>query len=401
MKRREALATALVLIMMAGGLVMVGTSFANGEGNLESLAKAFAKDGDVQAFVDGSEGAVNQDLDRDHLFIQLYGGVERLVGRRVVEDAVSDNTVVKLSTGALNFVNPGSTSEPATSAESNAAAFSWLSEELEEAGIPSMFVVAPQKIQQGEDLLPAGVEESGNETADVLLAQLRENGTAALDLRPLFAREGEYPDWFFRTDHHWKPEAAFRAWRELATEFEARYGFKTEESLLDDNNWDTEVLENFFLGSQGKRTGSLYAGVDNFTIYTPLFETDLTYESEHGGFSRTGSFNESVCFPERIAEADWFDGNPYTYYSGGDYATARITNHENPDGPKVVLIRESFSNVLAPFLALSCSELVTVDLRYFTGDLVGSIEQEDPDLVMALYTSSSTGSEQLFQFGQP
>ena len=34
--------------------------------------------------MDGAESAVS-DLDRDHLFIQLCSGVQRLSGRRVVE----------------------------------------------------------------------------------------------------------------------------------------------------------------------------------------------------------------------------------------------------------------------------------------------------------------------------
>ena len=144
--------------------------------------------------------------------------------------------------------------------------------------------------------------------------------------------------------------------------------------------------------------GSLYAGVDDFTIYTPKFETNLTYASTDGGFERTGPFNQSVCFPERVEQMDWFNGNPYTYYSGGDYGMATMTNHNNPNGPRIVLLRESFSCALAPFLALSCSELTTIDLRYFQGDLMETLEALEPDLVMTMYAASSTGLENMFAF---
>ena len=399
MERKNALAAVVIMAMLFGGFGLLATSAIGRDGRFESLARQFAGDKDFPAFAATAESAVNEDLDRDHWFIQLFGGVERLMGRRVISDAVEDNTVVKLSTGALNFVNPGSTSEPAACAESNADAMSWLSARLEEDGIPSMFVVAPQKIQEGMDLLPTGVEESGNETADVVLGALQDDGVHCLDLRPLFASEGEWSDWFFTTDHHWKPEAAFAAWQWLASEMETRYGFSTDDSLTDPANWSVETLEDEFLGSQGKRVGSLYAGVDDFSVYRPLFDTDFTYASEFGGFVREGSFNESLCFPERLG-ADWFEGNPYTYYSGGDYSIATMTDHSNPDGPKVVLVRESFSNALAPFLAISCSELTTIDLRYFEGNLAQEIEGIDPDLVLVLYSSSSTGNETLFRFGQ-
>ena len=85
-------------------------------------------------------------------------------------------------------------------------------------------------------------------------------------------------------------------------------------------------------------------------------------------------------------------------YSGGDYGMATMTNHNNPDGPKVVLLRESFSCALAPFLALSCSELTTIDLRQFQGDLLETIEGLEPDLVMTLYAASTTGLEHMFAF---
>ena len=106
-----------------------------------------------------------------------------------------------------------------------------------------------------------------------------------------------------------------------------------------------------------------------------------------------------MCFPERVAARDWFNGNPYTYYSCGDYGLTTITNHKNPEGPRIVLLRESFSCALAPFLALSCSELVTIDLRHFTGDLLDTVAALEPDLVLTLYTASTTTLDNMFDFG--
>ena len=398
MKRRNTITACLFLLLMAGGFVLLLTSFLGREGSFEALLKTFAKDKDVTAFLAQAETAVNQDLDRDHLFIQLYGGIQRITGRRMVEDAVDENTVVKLSTGALNFVKPDSTAQPAESVEASAAATADLAQALEEQGIPYLFVMAPQKIQRGQDLLPVGMAENGNSTADAFLEELDQSGTSYFDLRPFFESNGIYSGWFFNTDHHWKPEAAFFAWQNLAQLLDHNYGFVTPSYLTDPSNWSTAVLEDFFLGSQGKRVGSLYAGVDDFTIYTPKFETNLTYASTDGGFERTGPFNQSVCFPERVEQMDWFNGNPYTYYSGGDYGMATMTNHNNPNGPKIVLLRESFSCALAPFLALSCSELTTIDLRYYQGDLLETIEGLEPDLVMTMYAASSTGLENMFAF---
>ena len=399
MKRRNTITALLLLLLTAAGLTLVLTAFVGGEGKLEGLLKSAVRERDPGAVLSKAESAVNSDLDRDHLFIQLYGGVQRLSGRRMIQDMVAGNTVAKLSTGALNFVNLGTAGQVDQEAVGRRAqATAELAAKLEVRGIHYLYIAAPQKIQRGAELLPRGLEESGNATCDAYLAELDRLGVDYLDLRPVFESNGIYSNWFFRTDHHWKPEAAFFAWQYLSGELDLRYGYETPSILTNPNNWSTRVLDDFFLGSQGKRVGSLYAGVDDFTIYTPKFDTNLTYTNSDGSFDRSGPFAQSVCFPERVEERDWFNGNPYTYYSGGDYAMATMVNHNNPKGPKVVLLRESFSCALAPFLALSCSELTTIDLRYFSGDLMDTIRELEPDLVLTLYTASSTGLDNMFNF---
>lgn len=398
MKHRYTVTALLFLLLLAGGFVMLVTSFFGREGSFEALLKTFVQDKNVPAFLDQAESAVNEDLDRDHLFIQLYGGVQRVSGRRLIQDMVEGNSVAKLSTGALNFVALGTLSQPGEDVKARARNTAVFADALEEEGIPFLYVAAPQKIQRGIQLLPEGLKENGNAYCDAYLAELEQLGVDFFDLRPLFESNGIYSSWFFNTDHHWKPEAAFFAWQHLAKLMDDSYGFVTPSRFTDPSNWNKTVLEDYFLGSQGKRVGSLYGGVDDFTIYTPKFDTELTYASQTGGFERSGPFNQSVCFPERVAERDWFGGNPYTYYSGGDYSLATMTNYKNPNGPKIVLLRESFSCALAPFLALSCSELTTIDLRTFSGDMMETIREIDPDLVITLYTASTTGLDNMFEF---
>ena len=398
MRRRNTITAVVFLLAVAAGFVLLLTSFFGGEGKFETLLKSFVRERDVMAFVDGAESAVNQDLDREHWFIQLYGGVQRLSGRRIVEDAVSENTVAKLSNGALNFVNMGTHVWVGPQTTENAANTAAFARELEELGIPYLYLCAPQKLQRGVQLLPAPLAESGNASADAFLEELDRQGTDYLDLRPLFENNGIYSSWFFKTDHHWKPEAAFFAWQELAGVLEDCYGFRTSAGLTDPANWSTQVLEDFFLGSQGKRVGSLYAGVDDIEVWTPNFDTDFTYSIPIYDMERTGPFEESLLFPERIEEKDFFNGNPYTLYAGGDYPMARIYNELSPDRPRIMLLRDSYACVLTPFLALDCGELITVDLRYFHDDLLTYVDWLEPDLVIVMYTAGSAALDELFDF---
>ena len=397
MKRRNTLTAVLFLAFLAVGFWLLASAFIQGGALREQFGLVRRDLSQLPAFLDGgAETAANEDLDRDHGFIQLFGGFQRLLGRRVVEDVSGSNHVALLDDGALNFVALGAQPADCSGNGEKAAAFQ---QTLTARGIPSLYVVAPQKLRRNTDLLPIGMHNYGNEAADSLLAALDAADTDYLDLRPFFEATEDYASWFFRTDHHWKPEAGFFTWQILAQELEERLGYATPAELTAPESWDTQVLEDFFLGSQGKRVGTLYAGTDDFTLYIPRFDTDLTYSCPSYPFERTGPFSTSVCFPERVAQRDLFGGNPYTYYSGGDYPLAAVTNHKNPDGPSILLLRESFSCAVAPFLALSCSQQTTVDLRYFQGDLMETVEQLQPDLVLILYNASSSGVESLFRFG--
>lgn len=400
MNRRNTLTAVCFLGALLVGFGLVLTAFFGGSGALRAQLGLLREDPSrLSALLEGgAEEAVNKDLDRGRQFIQLYGLVQRLTGRRVVEDVSQSSNVARLDGGALNFVTLDAAPADCTG---NALAAAELSRTLAEEGIPSLFLLAPQKIPRGTDPLPPGVKDYGNQNADGFLSALEGAGGAVLDLRPVFEEAGtDYGDWFFRTDHHWRPEAAFYAWGYLAQTLGADYALDLSGALADPALWETTVLEDFFLGSQGKRVGSLYAGVDDFTIYTPKFDTDLTYTCPFYAIDRSGPFNASVCFPERVETRDWFNGNPYTYYAGGDYPLATIVNHKNPEGPKILLIRDSFACALTPFLALSCSELTTVDLRYLKEDVADVAARTGPDLVLTLYTAGTVSNADMFQYSK-
>ena len=70
MRRRNTITAVVFLLAVAAGFVLLLTSFFGGEGKFETLLKSFVRERDVMAFVDGAESAVNQDLDREHWFIQ-------------------------------------------------------------------------------------------------------------------------------------------------------------------------------------------------------------------------------------------------------------------------------------------------------------------------------------------
>ena len=341
-----------------------------------------------------ADETINNALDTSHLFIQLYGGIQRLLGRRIMEDVEEQYTVYKLSDGSLTFV----TREPADNLSERADSYLKFQDALEEKGIPLLYLQAPQKIGGAEaPTLPPGVTDYGNENADEFLARITEDGGTALDLREVLSADGQlWTSYFFATDHHWTPDAALLCVRTLVEYLNENYDMDLDPALTDPDNYTATVYEDIFLGSQGKRTGALYAGMDDLTVWTPDFETDFTYTVQ--GKVYEGSFEECLLFPERLEETDPFQANPYTVYSGGDYSFSRITNHLNPDGPRIMILRDSYGCVFTPFLAMHCSDLSIVDLRYFYDYFPTYVDWVQPDLVIMLYTPGNLSNEMAFDF---
>ncbi len=348
-----------------------------------------------------AEGAVTQALEEDHTLIQLFGLVQALSGRTVVEDPADPQyAVVRLPDGSLTFTGDGRPDPDAQAAE-----LLRLRNALDQREIPLLYLQAPSKLEPGREALPTGVTDTSNACADALLRRLDRLGVDYLDFRQTLKRAGgRWGDWFYATDHHWTQRAAFLAFQDLCARLEeydrtvpSAWGTRREpivipERYTDPDAYASATLSGFFLGSQGKRVGSLYAGSDDFLLHTPAFPTLLRYEAGDDGL-RWGDAQETVLFPQRVARRDWFNATPYTYYAGGDYPFAQVTNYYNPQGPRVLLIRDSFACAITPYLALASSQLTTLDPRSFSGDLLSYVDYLHPDVVLILYSSGMVREE--------
>ena len=81
-------------------------------------------------------------------------------------------------------------------------------------------------------------------------------------------KEGsDIPELFFNTDHHWKPSTALWAAGVISGKLsETVEGYSYDESIYDPDNYKTKTYKDWFLGSLGRRVGTLYGGVDDFDV---------------------------------------------------------------------------------------------------------------------------------------
>lgn len=352
-----------------------------------------------------AESAVQTALTDQHTLIQLYGAFQAFTDRTVVEDTADPTySVVRLDSGTLAFT-VDSASRPAA----QAATLKRLQHALDTRNISLLYLQAPAKMAPGNDVLPYGVADSGNQNADALLRLLEEKDIDCLDFRQtLLDAGGDWPDWFYTTDHHWNQEAAFTAFRALCgklTDYDqtstVSRGTKRRPITIDEKwtqreSYDITTVPSSFLGSQGKRVGSFYAGLDDFDLWTPKYPTLLRYTATNP--ASHGGAEDTVLFPVRLEETDPFKGNLYTYYAGGDYGYTTITNYYNPQGPRILLVRDSYACAITPYLAYSCSELIIIDPRYFHGNFLQQVDWTAPDVVLVMYSPGTLRTDTAFSF---
>ncbi len=379
------LMAAFVLLMS----LVLGRNALNGSG-VHGTAEAVSKGlrtPDITAW----ETGVNNTLDKNHAFINVYGAIQRLLGKRLVEDPAG-YPVAKLSNGQLTFAG----NDVLVEQSDNAANLERLNRELAQSGIPLLYAVAPTKLTNPAATMPSGVPDYANEMADELLSMLS-GKVDTLDLRPAFTGAGPENGYFFRTDHHWTAQGALLGCGVLTRALGEKYGFPVNTQALELSSYNVTTYPGLFLGSQGKRVGLYYAGRDDFSVLSPNFKTSFTYTYDNLETPRAGTFDEALCFPQWLND-DYFNGNCYVYYSGGDWGRAEIVNRLNPEGPTVVLIRDSLSCALAPFLAIQTGRLITIDLRAYPGGLVEELRALSPDLVLVLYGANDCKNAEVFDF---
>lgn len=291
-------------------------------------------------------------------FINIYGFFQKVMNVNIIDDK-DNGFLVKQDNGQL--VNVGVQKYQVEDSKNRLDNMLLFNQFLNSCGIECVYFQMPAKNSKNENHLPNGVRDYGDELRDYTVEYLSDGGMRVIDLRKEFEDTGYLlQDVFFNTDHHWRPKYGFIT-NEIIAECLSQYGFEISETALDINNYTIETYRDWFLGSIGKRVGIFYAGVDDIDLIYPNFETYLSFGDRHGTFLESMIEYSDHC---NIKEKDYFRINQYEAYTGGNYPFIEITNNMPPNNKKIIIIKDSMSNVIIPYLALQCEYLADIDLRY-------------------------------------
>ncbi len=235
-----------------------------------------------------------------------------------------------------------------------------------------------------------------NEIAASFFQQLQEKGIPAYDFA-LYDTDLPIEQRYFKTDHHWLPQFAFRFAKPISQIIADRLGMELNESLYNIDNFNIKILPKFFLGYNGKRVGRAFVGLDDIAVIAPKFDTSYTLHSYHGNKEVTGDFAKVFLREDFYPRPNYYEENPYNIYIGHDTSHMHLLNHTAKNDKRIMLLVDSYSQVLIPFMAGGFSELYVYDLRYFTGPISEEIARLRPDMLLMQYSHYALEFPQCFE----
>ena len=325
-----------------------------------------------------AEKNLNDNFHLRYLFYEVAGLFNRCTGRRHVDNCY------KLDNGHL--VTVGGNGEISESV----AGMETFRNFCAEKKLPLLYVNIPKHYCQNEELATFGVADLTGLKSERFLNELNDAGIDTLNIRPFIEARYENPcDAFFKTDQHWKISTGLYCAQVLSEFLQDEYGIDLTVENIRDDAFSVTLLKNSWLGERGKKTGSAYSGLDDFEVIIPLKETHFHLEIPNRQISKSGDF--SIMTDQSKLQTDFwrcrYGSSFYYFYLFGNDPIQIITNEDLQSG-RILLIKDSFSQALAPFLAMTANTLVTWDIRYNTDSLRDYIAQNKFDAVIVIYSES-------------
>ena len=136
-------------------------------------------------------------------------------------------------------------------------------------------------------------------------------------------------DLFYKTDHHWKSSTGLWVAAQITERLNELFDMSLETDLLNPDNYIVERHAGVFLGSQGKRVGKYYAGVDDYEIIFPRYSTEFDVEYYNVDEMRTGDFQDAFIFRKNLDLNNSLttETNMYDTYLDGNHALIRCKNN--------------------------------------------------------------------------
>ncbi len=172
---------------------------------------------------------------------------------------------------------------------------------------------------------------------------------------------------FFDTDHHWTQRGAYYAYASLMQDM--------GKDPVPMEHYDKLLLQDFY-GSLYSKAPLIREDAEEVEYFVNEELTPTVY------YVDTDETDDSFYTEENFTVKD-----KYTMFLGGNFSEVRV---ENPDAEKgnLLIVKDSFSHPLVPFLSEHYENVYVIDLRYYQLPLLEYIEANEIDDVLFSFNVS-------------
>ena len=256
--------------------------------------------------------------------------------------------------------------------------------------VPVYFSLVPDKSFVLADLLPPNAPSVDDGSTIEEAQALCGDRVTYIDLRTMLTGER---DAFYRTDHHWTTMGARLAFQRLMSGMDLVRPIAAEDlnGLSYQGLSYTEVSGSFY-GTTYSASGAGWVEPD--IICTVIPEGGTKGNVTVTRYPEGAPIEGGLYYPEKLAVKD-----KYAYFLGGNQPLCVIKNPDAASG-KLLVIRDSYADSLAPFLAEEFQEVHLFDLRYNNLSLKQYVADNGIGQVLVLYSAANFSTDQnLFKLG--
>jgi hypothetical protein len=173
---------------------------------------------------------------------------------------------------------------------------------------------------------------------------------------------------YFKTDHHWTARGAYQAYRAFCR----KAGYEAVPLTSFKRHVRKNFLGSLYYATLDPRLKTSGDSLEYFMLPIPVIG------------QRYSDRNLKKIMPTDVVSQRLGQAGSYLTFIGGDYPLTRIISG-NRNGKKILMVKDSYGNAMAPFLALHYQEVYVIDYRSFDSNIIDFLRNNNVDDLLFLH----------------
>ncbi|MEG1900288.1 MAG: DHHW family protein [Bacilli bacterium] len=197
--------------------------------------------------------------------------------------------------------------------------------------------------------------------------------TNKLDITKSLYSSNKNEQLYFRLDHHWNINGAFVAYNE--------YLKSNNIKPLNKDEFEKVVLTKDFNGTVFSKSGEYNFKPD--TIENYVTKSDVTVNYIYSNKITNSMFSKTYLNKK----------DKYAYFLDNNHPLITITNNQINSDKELLVIKDSYANILISLLANHYKKIHVIDPRFYKEDITAYIEANKIKDVLLLYNMNTIGND--------